>query len=126
MVEDIKVLDSLIKESVEISGVKLKDSKFYNNPSFVIYNNYGDGGETPGLFNSSFRVDVLDPFESVKITDILVSNKGNYMYVKDKCCVGSNYCLNLKLVCLEPTKYIDPSEISMGSVIYKDLSVVSE
>lgn len=121
--EEINELtDDFIEENK--SAIITNDFDNYSR-RYKIIKNYGDGGNTPGIQGSTFRVDInTNKFE---ITDILITDRSRcYLQVKDKIVDKYIYTYILKLVDPEPTRYIPIGEISEGSFIYKAIDIIEE
>lgn len=93
--------------------------------SIEVTGNLGDGGSTPGLGQTIFRVKLAEKwFES---TDNLISDNGTkvrvaYEPVQD----GTSFIYHLQLTGNDKTRFIDPSQIALGARFSKDFSTVSE
>lgn len=95
-----------------------------NDKCLTVTKNWGDGGTTPGIQSTNFRITLNgDWFE---ITDILISDKGTLVQVKDKQADGDGYIYTLKLIDPDPIKFMDVAEITVGSLFSKEWSAVEE
>lgn len=90
-----------------------------------IVQNLGDGGNSPGIGGSTFRVKLLEKwFEG---SDVLVTDDGTHVRVQTEPYQDGNaWTYTLKLVTDDPTKFLDSTQISNGAKLYKDYSLVEE
>ena len=95
-----------------------------NDKCGTVTKNFADGGATPGIQNSSFRLTLnVDWF---KISDVLISDKGTFVRVMDKQTDGDGYVYTLRLLDPDPIKFIDATEVAVGSLYSKMWSAVEE
>lgn len=95
-----------------------------NDKSLNIVKNYGDGGATPGIQGTSFRVTMnADWFE---VSDVLRGDKGTQVQVKDKTSDGDGYVYTLILTDPDVTKFINADEVAVGARFSKMYSAVGE
>lgn len=94
-------------------------------PISVSQSTYGDGGVTPGIMNTTFRVGVPERWFSVG--DVIVPDDTKYsMRVMEevKQDGSGNYVLVLQLVAKDPTLYCPPSLLETGKELSKDFNLV--
>lgn len=118
---NIEVLNNLIKESIKLSGIDTFNKEY---DSYKVIYTYNDGGNTPGINFTKFRLIInTDTYE---VTDILLSENGTYLQVVDKYWVALGIVYTLRLINNDPMKFICPSQVRIGSLFFKDMNVVEE
>lgn len=87
---------------------------------------FGDGGATPGIANTRFRVGVAEKWFT--IGDVLKTDSASApvarvmeMPYQD----GSDFIYTLELVTGDPTVYIDPAVLAVGKELSKEYNLVS-
>lgn len=95
-----------------------------NDKCLTVIKTLGDGGGNPGIQGSTFRLVMSGDWWEV--TDILISDLGTLVQVKDKESDGDGYRYTLKLVNPDPVKFLDVSEVSVGALYSKMWSAVEE
>jgi hypothetical protein len=80
-------------------------------PISVAQSTYGDGGSTPGIANSTFRVGL--PEKWFTIGDVLVPYQD-----------GVDYVYTLQLITKDPAAYVPQSLLGIGKELSKDYNVV--
>lgn len=90
-----------------------------------IIGNLSDGGTTPGKGGSTFRVKTSEKWFTE--SDILVTDDGTRTRVQTQPYQdGNGWVYTLQLTTSDNDKFIDVSQISAGSKLYKDYSAVGE
>lgn len=95
-----------------------------NDKCLTVTKNFGDGGSTPGIQATNFRVTLNGDW--FKVSDILISDKGTLVQVKEAYTDADGYTYVLKLVDPDPIKFMDVSEITVGALFSKEWSAVEE
>lgn len=95
-----------------------------NDKTLTVTKNWGDGGSTPGIQGSVFRLSMDGDWWEVG--DVLYSDKGNQVQVKDKQSDGSGYIYTLKMNNPDPIKFVSSSEVSVGAQYSKMWTAVEE
>ncbi len=96
-----------------------------NDRAIEVVSNLSDGGTTPGISGTTFRVRFAEKWFCV--TDNLVADDGTQVRVQEEPYQdGSTYVYTLKLTSPDLTKFIDTAVIAGGSKFSKDYSTVEE
>lgn len=95
-----------------------------NDKCLVVTKNWADGGGTPGIQATTFRLTMNGDWWEV--TDVLISDKGTLVQVKDKQSDGDGYIYTLKLVDPDPVKFLGSDEVQTGALYSKMWSAVEE
>ncbi len=93
-------------------------------PISVAQSVYGDGGSTPGILNSTFRVGL--PEKWFAVGDVLVPDDARYSVrvMEEPYQDGVNFVYVLQLVTKDPTLYIPPALLTGGKEFSKDYNIV--
>ncbi len=93
-------------------------------PISVAQSSYNDGGSTPGIASTTFRVGV--PEKWFTVGDIVVADDTRYaMRVMEEVRqVGADYILVLQLLTKDPSFYIPPALLETGRELSKDYNLV--
>lgn len=91
--------------------------------SVEVVGNLGDGGSTPGIGSSPFRVKLAEKLFSV--TDNLIADDGTQVRIQEEPYQDGNaYVYTLQLASPDPAKFIDSTQIAAGARFSKDYSTV--
>lgn len=93
-------------------------------PISVSQATYGDGGSTPGINFTTFRVGLPEKWFS--LGDVLVPDDARYaLYVKEEPYQdGIHFVYTLQLLTKDPTAYIPPALVANGKELSKDYNIV--
>lgn len=93
-------------------------------PISVSQTTYGDGGTTPGINFTTFRVGL--PEKWFTEGDVLVPDDNSYsMRVMGGITVdGTDFIYTLQLITKDPTAYVPPALLQTGSELSKDYNIV--
>lgn len=94
-------------------------------PISVSQTTYGDGGSTPGISNTTFRVGL--PEKWFALGDVLVPDNNTYsLRVMDEPYQdgSGNFVYVLQLVTKDPTLYVPPALLATGKELSKDFNIV--
>lgn len=93
-------------------------------PISVSQATYGDGGSTPGISNTTFRVGL--PEKWFTLGDVLVPDDTTYSLrvMEEPYAEGANYVYTLQLITKDPTLYVPPALLESGREFSKDFNVV--
>lgn len=93
-------------------------------PISVSQATYGDGGSTPGLNFTTFRI--ATPEKWFTIGDILVLDDNRYSVrvMEEPFMDGNNFVYVLQLVTKDPTMFVPPALLVEGKELSKDFNVV--
>jgi len=93
-------------------------------PISVAQSTYGDGGSTPGIANSTFRVGL--PEKWFTIGDVLVADDNQYLFrvMEEPYQDGVDYVYTLQLITKDPAAYVPQSLLGIGKELSKDYNVV--
>jgi hypothetical protein len=96
-----------------------------NDRAIEVTGNLSDGGSTPGIAGSTFRVKFGEKF--FEQSDNLVSDDGTQVRVQfEPYQDGNSYVYTLQLTSADQTKFIDAAQIAAGARFSKDYSTVEE
>lgn len=96
-----------------------------NERSIEISRDATDGGATPGLGNTSFRIYFGERF--FEVTDNIVADNGVQLRVQTEPYPdGTDYVYTVQLVDPDPAAFLDPTMIKAGARFSKDYSTVEE
>lgn len=96
-----------------------------NDKSVEVLGNYGDGGATPGIGGSPFRVKLKNKYFTT--SDNLVSNNGTYVRVQEEPYQeGTGYVYTFVLADTNPQNIMSLDQITAGARFSKDFSTVGE
>lgn len=93
--------------------------------AITITGNFGDGGSTPGIAGSTFRVRMAEKW--FVRNDVLLADSPNYKcrVVEDPYQDGNDYVYVLKLVTNDQTLYIDSTLLTAGKEFSKEYNLAS-
>lgn len=123
----LSTLTTGLGRSKELNGIQYRWPLMGDSQKAVaVTRAFTDGGSTPGIAGSQFRVgfaekwfafgDVLKPDSATNIVARVMSEPFQE---------GSDYIYNLQLVTNDPTLYLDPTLIAVGKEFSKEYNVVS-
>jgi hypothetical protein len=122
----LSLLTGGIGNTMEISNREYQWSLHAQNDRAIeVVGNLSDGGSTPGVAGSTFRVKFTEKF--FQVTDNLVSDDGTQVRVQfEPYQDGPYFVYTLQLTTADPSKFIDASQIAAGARFSKDYSTVEE
>lgn len=93
-------------------------------PISVGQDTYGDGGSTPGIGFSEFRLAVPEKWFS--IGDVVVTDDTRYTFrvMLEPYMDGVNYVLQCQMITKDPTAYIPPALLTAGKELSKEFNIV--
>jgi len=93
-------------------------------PISVSQATYGDGGATPGINNTTFRVGL--PEKWFALGDVLVPDSDAYSLrvMEEPYQDGADFVYTLQLITKDPTLYVPPALLETGREFSKDYNVV--
>lgn len=93
-------------------------------PISVAQSTYNDGGSTPGINFTTFRVGL--PEKWFAVGDVLVPDDSRYSLrvMSEPEQDGADYVYTLQLITKDPTLYIPPAVVGLGKELSKDFNVV--
>jgi hypothetical protein len=94
--------------------------------AIAIIGNFGDGGATPGINGTTFRVKVAEKWFAAQ--EVVVFDDRDYRarIMSDPQFDGSGYILELRSTNPDETSFIDPSLLEAGRELSKEYTTVSE
>lgn len=115
-----------------LGNIKFIENREYEWPlhgqtdrAIFVTGNLADGGSTPGIGGTAFRVRMEEKWFSE--TDVLVSDNGTAVRVQSEPYLdGAEWVYSLVLMDPDPSKFIASTEIAAGARFSKDFSTVSE
>lgn len=93
-------------------------------PISVSQATYGDGGSTPGIGFTTFRVGTPEKWFSLGDVLVLDDNQYSVRIMSEPYQDGVNYVYELQLVTKDPTAYVPPALLANGSELSKDFNTV--
>lgn len=93
-------------------------------PISVAQSTYNDGGSTPGILQTTFRVGL--PEKWFTLGDVLVPDDTRYSVrvMEEPYQDGVNFVYVLQLVTKDPTAYVPPALLGLGKELSKDFNTV--
>lgn len=93
-------------------------------PISVAQSTYNDGGSTPGINFTTFRVGV--PEKWFALGDVLVPDDTRYLMrvMEEPYSDGSNFVYTLQLITKDPADYIPQALLAQGKELSKDYNIV--
>lgn len=90
----------------------------------VAQSTYNDGGSTPGVANTTFRIGIGEKWFA--LGDVLVFDDPNYSarVMEEPYQDGDSYVYTLQLLTKDPTAYIPQSLLAVGKEVSKDYNIV--
>ncbi len=93
--------------------------------SIPVVENFGDGGLTPGIGGTSFRVRFPEKYFAMR--DILISDSKTQVRVMEEPYQdGTDWVYVLRLTTSDASKFISPADLAPGAEFSKEFTAVSE